>query len=103
MEIRFESYVETPGEKHMGIATIFYGTLLLRFKIQPGKDGNGFYAQAASHKIVENGVDRYVESFMIDSRIEHMKIMEMVKEGVKAAQSKEVKMVGSIFEEKLSF
>ena len=103
MEIKFESYVATPGEKHMGIATVFYGTMLLRFKIQPGKDGNGFYAQAASHKIVENGVDRYVESFMIDSRIEHMKIMEVVTEGVKAAQNKEVKRVGSVFEGEVPF
>lgn len=103
MDIKFMEYVETPTEKHLGIATIMYGSMLLRFKIQPGKDGQGFYAQSASHKVTENGQDKYLESFLVDSRIEHGKMMDIVREGVKQSQNKEIKMTGSIFDKEIPF
>jgi len=78
MDIEFVEYIPTPGEKALGIATISYGTLLLRFRINPGKDGNGFYALPAAHKIG----DKYVDSFEIDSRREHAKMIDIVRENV---------------------
>ena len=79
MDIQFIDYIQTPNQdKQLGIAAINYGDILLRFKVQQGKDGHGFFISPASHKIG----DRYVGSFEIDSKREHDKIIEMVRENV---------------------
>ena len=83
MEIEFVDYTLTPGEKSLGVATITYGTLLLRFRINAGKDGHGFYPSPLAHKIG----DRYVDSFEIDSRREHAKMIDIVRENVQRSMN----------------
>ncbi len=83
MEIEFVDYTPTPGEKSLGVATINYGPILLRFRINAGKDGHGFYPSPLAHKVG----DKYVNSFEIDSSREYTKILEVVRENVQRAMN----------------
>jgi hypothetical protein len=98
MEIQFIDYVEVKNEKYLGIATIMYNNMLLRYKIQPKKETKGFYAKPAVHKITENGVDRYVDSFVIDSRIENDKIIKLIQEEVTRRMLPVSAVPGSVFD-----
>lgn len=76
----FLEFVKTPGEKYVGVAVIrAYGKIILRYKIVPKKDGNGFFPAPASVKIEE----KYEQAFEIDSSYEDKKIREMVMENIK--------------------
>ena len=68
----FVRYEATPGEKHLGIATVkAYGRIVLRYKIVPNKDGSGFFPAAASYKLPSHGgEDAYISAFLLDSRSE---------------------------------
>jgi hypothetical protein len=77
-KLEFLKYTQVQGEKYLGIATIRYEKrFILRFKIQASEKG-GFYAQPASHKIVEFGKDTYVPAFQIDSQYEADEIKTFV-------------------------
>lgn len=85
MDIKFVEYKLTPGEKHLGIVTIdFDGIIMLRYRISPGKEGNGIFPSPASYKVVENGQDRYVPSFEIDSSTLHKRIVRIIMDGIEA-------------------
>lgn len=80
MEIKFIKYTSTPGEKHLGIAEIdLGGIIVLRYRVMPGKDGKGFFVATAAYKIGED----YISSFSIDSRSMHDKIVELIRHGMK--------------------
>lgn len=80
IKIEFVDYVLTPGEKHLGVATInFNDQLYLRYKVQPGKDGKGHFFSPASHKMPG---DTYVPSFVIDSNFVKEKISTVIKNGI---------------------
>lgn len=81
--IKFKRYIATPGEKHLGIAEVYYKDILLRYKVIPGKEG-GWYLQPSSHKINDFGEDRYVPSFMIDSRTADEEVLACVRSNVKS-------------------
>jgi len=82
---KFISYIATPTEKHLGIATIcFHDKVILRFKVIPNKDGNGFFFGTSAFKISTDGEDdRYIESFMIDSRSEQELLHEYMRAHVR--------------------
>lgn len=69
--IEFLKFDMTPGEKHVGIATVRYEKrFIFRFKIIP-KEVGGYYCQPASHKIGSYaGKDTYAPSFALDSSYE---------------------------------
>lgn len=72
MNVKFLRFDLTPGEKHIGIATVRLEDgvrILLRFKIVPRTEG-GYYFQPAAHKININGKDNYFASFQLDSSYE---------------------------------
>ena len=74
MNFQFLKFDATPGEKHIGIATIRIeisgSRIILRFKIVP-KEHGGYYCQPASYKVgTINGKDQYVPSFALDSTYE---------------------------------
>ena len=81
--IKFKRYIATPGEKHLGIAEVYYKDILLRYKISPGKEG-GWYVQPASHKINDFGEERYVPSFRIDSITAGEEVEACVRSNVKS-------------------
>ena len=96
MDMEFLHYIPTPGEKQLGIASVNYGSLLLRFRINAGKDGTGFYASPSAHKIG----DKYYDSFEIDSRREHEKLMKLIRDNVTALMQmpKDMPMSASTFD-----
>lgn len=102
MDLQFIEYTATPTEaKQMGIAEITYGELTLRFRINTGTQGEGFYVTPAAHKIGE----RWVSSFEIDSKKKYSEMLEFVKENVKQVMypKKEMQMSASTFDTELPF
>ena len=88
-QIEFISFVETPNEKHLGIATIkLYGKVFLKYKIVPNKDGSGFFCSAPSCKITKDGNDIYTPAFLVDSRGEEEEIKELIHTAVKSSLRK---------------
>src|SRR5574337_1808869 len=84
--VQFINYTPTPGEKHMGIATIkLYNRIVLRYKIVPNKDGSGYFPTSASYKIVDEQGERYVSAFVIDSNSEKEEIEGIIRANVKKA------------------
>lgn len=83
----FVKYEATPGEKHLGIATVkAYGRIVLRYKIVPNKDGSGFFPAAASYKLPSHGgEDAYISAFLLDSRSEEEELNAMIRASVKEA------------------
>lgn len=80
----FISYVKTPLEKHLGIATVkLYGKIILRFKIVQTKDGKSTFPNAASYKITDDSGERYIPAFMLDSRSEQEEVENIIRVGVK--------------------
>ena len=83
-QIEFIKYEATPGEKHMGIATIkMYGKIVLRYKLMPNKDGSNYFLGCASYKITSGGEDSYLSAFVIDSRAEEEEINQVVRSHLK--------------------
>jgi len=77
---QFISYAPTPGEKHLGIATInYHGKLILRYKIMPTKDGSNFFPVPAAYKVGET----YQSAFTLDSNIEKEEVENLIKIHVK--------------------
>lgn len=84
MDFEFIDYTPTPGEKHLGLAKVkCWGKIVLRFKIVPTKDGSGAFPAAASYKIVENGADRYVPAFILDSNSDKEDLEGLIKSNIK--------------------
>lgn len=84
-KFEFLNYTPTPGEKHLGIATVrIYGKIICRYKIVPTKDGSGFFPAAPSVKIGE-GEQPYKSAFELDSRSEYEELTEIVKKHVRQA------------------
>lgn len=81
MKIEFSEYKATPGEKHLGIASVkLDDIILLRYKVHPGKDGKGYFFQSASHKMSET---EYVPSFLLNSNFTIEAIMSALRNGIK--------------------
>lgn len=85
--LEFLSFISTPGEKYIGIATVkLYGKVILRYKIVPIKDGSGHFPAPASYK----AGDDYVHAFMLDSISETEELKKIIMHNVKLAlQAKE--------------
>ena len=83
---QFLKYEPTPGEKHLGIATIkAYGKLILRYKIVPNKDGGGWFPCEASYKMPSvAGQDVYAKAFMLDSTSENEELKNFIHAHVKS-------------------
>lgn len=76
----FVSYVPTPTEKHLGIATVkAYGKFILRYKVIPTKDGQNFFPAPASYKIGE----AYVHAFQLDSNSDKEELENLIKNSVR--------------------
>jgi hypothetical protein len=82
----FLSYESTPGEKYYGIATVrAWGKIILKYKIVPGKDGQGFFPAPGSYKVGIDpltGKDRYDRIFMVDSSYENKLLEDMIRHHV---------------------
>jgi len=84
--IEFVRYEPTPGERHLGIATVkLYGKIILRYKIVPTKDGSSFFPAPASYKMpgTAGTEDRYVHAFTLDSNSEREDLETLIKAHVR--------------------
>ncbi len=80
----FISYLSTPQEKHLGIATVkMYNKIILRYKIVLGKDGVTFFPASASYKISDQSGDRYISAFTLDSLSEKEEVEGLIRSNVK--------------------
>ena len=85
MSFEFLMYTPTPGEKHLGIAKIkAFGKIVLRYKLVPRKDGQGFFPMPASYKMPSpDGQDVYVSAFMLDSNSDKEDLEELIRVNVR--------------------
>lgn len=84
MELKFLRYDATPGEKHLGVATIRIEEgirIILRFKVVP-KEHGGYYYQPASHKVSVATKDVYYPAFSLDSTYEYDEVKAFIAENV---------------------
>jgi len=85
-QIEFISYIPTPQEKHIGIATVkLYGKIILRYKIVKNRDNTTFFPGAPSCKVVQAGEDRYLPAHQIDSRSENDDVEAFIRLSVRKA------------------
>lgn len=85
---QFLKYELTPGEKYLGIATVkAFDKIILRYKIVPTKDGQSFFAAAASYKVPSPEGDRYIPSFTLDSISETEELMQVIRQGVRSSHA----------------
>ncbi len=83
----FKKYEPTPGEKHLGIATVkLYGKILARFKIIPTKDGSSFFPASGSLKIG----DKYENCLTLDSTSEKEELDALIRAHVRSAQGGQI-------------
>lgn len=85
--LEFLSFVKTPGEKHIGIATIRLDRrFIFRFKIAPSAHANSLWITKAAYKagIRPDGKDNYEEAFEFDSSFEKKHIDAFVEDHVNA-------------------
>jgi len=76
--MEFIDFKKTPGEKHLGIATIKYNGIILRYKIIPTKDGKNCFAAPSAYKVTENYEDRYIPAFVIDSQTDDQRVKDFM-------------------------
>ncbi len=85
-DIEFLNYLPTPEEQYfMGIATVrLYGRIILKYKVIEKKDGSGFFVASPNYRLPlgENGDLKYVDAIMLDSRMEHDELMNIIRNGV---------------------
>jgi len=84
-KLQFLGFEPTPGEKHLGIATVRVNgdfVFVLRFKIVSKKDGSGHFPTVASYKMSRGAGDEYEPSFMLDSRSDNEMINKFVMSNV---------------------
>lgn len=80
MDIKFIDFTRVENEKHLGIATVCLDDkIYLRYKINPGKEGKGFFLKEATYKVD----DGYLPSFIVDSNFTCQKIESIVRENLK--------------------
>lgn len=103
----FINYTATPGEKHLGIATIkMYGKLIARFKIIANKDGRGIFPAPACYKMTDETGERWIDCLMVDSRSEHEEMETVIRHGVKKALQvvvQPIKMESSVLHDECPF
>lgn len=87
MEIKFIEFIETHGEKHLGIATIsIENTIYMRYKVLANQKG-GYFLAPPSYRIKKqndnNSEDSYIAAFVVDSNFLKEKIENLIRENVK--------------------
>jgi len=79
--MEFVKFEPIEDEKCLGIATVkLYEKIVLRYKIIPIREGGGYFPAPASYKLSD---DKYIASFMIDSRTEEEEVINMIRENLK--------------------
>lgn len=73
-------FILTPGEKHVGIATVrAWGKIILRFKALPSDKGGYWYTCGSTKTGVVAGKDKYDNWHQLDSDYEKEELQEFLK------------------------
>lgn len=83
--LEFLEFVKTPGEKHIGIATVRLDRrFVFRFKVSPSVNANSIWITKAAYKCGtrQDGKDNYEDAFEFDSSFEKKHIESFVEENV---------------------
>lgn len=82
--IEFVGFDETPLEKYLGVATIrILKEVILRFKVQRTKDGNGIFIAAPSFKKTNETGEHWCQWHMLDSMSQNEVVTNLIKSKVK--------------------
>ena len=80
--VKFIEYKQTPGEKHLGIATVLINDIIfIRYKINPGKNG-GYFPNPPSYKTIEYGTEIFIPAFVIESNMLKEQVDSCIKSNV---------------------
>ncbi len=83
-EFIFQGYIETPGEKHIGVAQVkCWNKVTLRYKVIKTRDGSAFYIAAASYRVKDSESERYISTHLIESQTDKEEIENLIKVQVK--------------------
>src|ERR1700684_1909272 len=80
--MEFVNYQAVHGQKYLGIATVNFNGVMLRYKIVSNKDGTGYFPASASYNVGSEGQDRYIAAFCIDSNTQNEVLKELIMERV---------------------
>ncbi len=84
-QVEFLSFDETPKEKYLGVASLkIYNEIILRFKVQRTKDGNGMFVAIPSYKKEDHAGEQWCQWFMLDSSSRKEMVENLIKSKVKA-------------------
>ncbi len=84
-QVEFLSFEETPNEKYLGVARLrIFGKVILCFKVQRTKDGNGMFVAIPSYKKVDQTGEQWCQWFMLDSSSQKEMVDNLIKTKVKA-------------------
>lgn len=81
-QMEFVNFQAVQGQKYLGIATVNFNGVMLRYKIVSNKDGNGYFPAAASYNVGTEGADRYITAFCLDSNTQNEILKELIMEKV---------------------
>jgi len=81
-QMEFVNFQAVQGQKYLGIATVNFNGVMLRYKIVSNKDGNGYFPAAASYNVGTEGADRYITAFCLDSNTQNEILKELIMERV---------------------
>jgi hypothetical protein len=82
--VEFVGFDETPLEKYLGVATIrILNEVILRFKVQRTKDGNGIFIAAPSFKKTNETGEHWCQWHMLDSMSQNEVVTNLIKSKVK--------------------
>ncbi len=84
-QVEFLSFDETPDEKYLGVASLkILGKIILRFKVQRTKDGNGMFVAIPSYRKTDPTGEQWCQWFMLDSSSQKEMVENLIKSKVKA-------------------
>ena len=86
--LAFDSFIATPGEKHLGLVSIIYNGIILRYKIvQSEKGGLMVFAFATKVKDPITQEEKWLKSVEIDSTSEHKRVEEFIRHHAKISMN----------------
>ena len=87
-DFKFVKFIPTPSEKYAGIITIkVFDKIILRYKLVQTKDGTSHFPSPPSFKIIENGQERFISAFGMDSSTDAEDLSIWIKEIAKKCLS----------------
>ena len=83
-QVEFMNFDETPEEKYLGVASLkIFDKIILRFKVQKTKDGNGMFVAIPSYRKTDHMGEQWCQWFMLDSSSQKEVVENLIKSKVR--------------------